>query len=360
MAIFGNKGEWSEIYALFKLLGDMKVFTGDENLNKMEDLFYPVLKILREERGKSYEYDIEDRNVVFMTENGAEFMRLPVTEFAEQAKELFRQINANKGVFSVPDTEAFMTRIRCGRLKAPSADKTDIKIIIHDPRTGMCPKLGFSIKSKLGSPATLINASSATSFTYRITGVDFSDNQIAEINGIDSKYKIRDRLRVIRNYGGVLKFRNMKSAVFNNNLVMIDSRLPEILSCMLFHYYCGDAKTLADLTSLAAGENPMGYDMSQGNMYYEYKIKHFMTDAVMGLVPASVWNGVYQANGGYLVVKEDGDVLCYHFYDKNIFEAYLFHNLVFDTPSSTRHGFGKIIKSNNEYLFDLNLQVRFI
>lgn len=50
MAIFGNKGEWSEIYALFKLLGDMKVFTGDENLNKMEDLFYPVLKILREER----------------------------------------------------------------------------------------------------------------------------------------------------------------------------------------------------------------------------------------------------------------------------------------------------------------------
>ena len=27
MAIFGNKGEWSEIYALFKLLGDMKVFT---------------------------------------------------------------------------------------------------------------------------------------------------------------------------------------------------------------------------------------------------------------------------------------------------------------------------------------------
>lgn len=102
MAIFGNKGEWSEIYALFKLLGDMKVFTGDENLNKMEDLFYPVLKILREERGKSYEYDIEDRNVVFMTENGAEFMRLPVTEFAEQAKGCFGKSMRTKESFPFP------------------------------------------------------------------------------------------------------------------------------------------------------------------------------------------------------------------------------------------------------------------
>ena len=70
MAIFGNKGEWSEIYVLFKLLGDTKVFTGDENLNKIESIFYPILKILREERGKSYEYDIENRDVVFITNFG--------------------------------------------------------------------------------------------------------------------------------------------------------------------------------------------------------------------------------------------------------------------------------------------------
>ena len=33
--ITGNKGEWSEIYALFKLLGDKQLFAGDEHLNKM-------------------------------------------------------------------------------------------------------------------------------------------------------------------------------------------------------------------------------------------------------------------------------------------------------------------------------------
>ena len=129
---------------------------------------------------------------------------------------------------------------------------------------------------------------------------------------------------------------------------------------MLLHYYKGDAKTLADLTALAANDNPVKYDTSRGNNYYEYKIKRLMTDAVLGMMPASVWDGVYQANGGYLVVQEDGEVLCYHFYDRNIFEAYLFRNLTLDTPSSARHGFGKITKVNGRYLFDLNLQVRFI
>ena len=32
----GNKGEWSEIYALFKLLGDKQLFAGDAELNKVE------------------------------------------------------------------------------------------------------------------------------------------------------------------------------------------------------------------------------------------------------------------------------------------------------------------------------------
>ena len=48
MSINGNKGEWSEIYTLFKLLGDGKVYAGDANMNKME-IFYPIMEILREE-----------------------------------------------------------------------------------------------------------------------------------------------------------------------------------------------------------------------------------------------------------------------------------------------------------------------
>ncbi len=43
--ITGNKGEWSEIYALFKILGDKNLFLGDADLNKVEELFYPIIKL---------------------------------------------------------------------------------------------------------------------------------------------------------------------------------------------------------------------------------------------------------------------------------------------------------------------------
>lgn len=39
MALTGNKGEWGEIYTLLKLLGEGKVYAGDRDLNKIQNLF---------------------------------------------------------------------------------------------------------------------------------------------------------------------------------------------------------------------------------------------------------------------------------------------------------------------------------
>ena len=46
--ITGNKGEWSEIYALFKLLGDKQLFLGNKDIEKLEGLVYPIIKILQD------------------------------------------------------------------------------------------------------------------------------------------------------------------------------------------------------------------------------------------------------------------------------------------------------------------------
>ena len=64
-----NKGEWSETYVLFMLLGEKVVYAGDGNLNKIENLFYPILKILRDEQNAHYEYSLED-DIVVVTEDG--------------------------------------------------------------------------------------------------------------------------------------------------------------------------------------------------------------------------------------------------------------------------------------------------
>lgn len=46
----GNKGEWSEIYVLLRLLADGKIYTADSELNKLENVYFPIIKIIREQR----------------------------------------------------------------------------------------------------------------------------------------------------------------------------------------------------------------------------------------------------------------------------------------------------------------------
>ena len=45
----GNKGEWSEVYVLLRLLADGKIYAADSELNKLEDIYFPIIKIIREE-----------------------------------------------------------------------------------------------------------------------------------------------------------------------------------------------------------------------------------------------------------------------------------------------------------------------
>ena len=52
----GNKGEWSEIYTLLKVISDKQLHAGDKNLEKIENIFYPIIKILRNESNGTYDY----------------------------------------------------------------------------------------------------------------------------------------------------------------------------------------------------------------------------------------------------------------------------------------------------------------
>ena len=148
MALSGNKGEWSEIYTLFRLLGEGKVHAGDANMNKL-DLYYPILNIIREE-SKRYEYKPDvNQHIVGVDEDGTEYARISMYRFMQEAASVLEKIkSAKKSAFEIPASEAFMNTIGCTKLKAPSKDKADIHIVIHDLRTNMTPLLGLSIKSQ--------------------------------------------------------------------------------------------------------------------------------------------------------------------------------------------------------------------
>lgn len=355
--ITGNKGEWSEIYALFKLLGDKQLFAGDADLNKVEELFYPIIKIIRNESGGRFEYELNGDLVI--VSGGKEKLRIPVKTFKEQSVKLLTKIKGSTGAFSIPEVEEFMKSINCQTLKAKSTSKTDIRIVIHDQRINQTAELGFSIKSHLGGEATLLNAGKTTNFIFQILGYKPTTAEIEAINKIDTKSKIKDRIESIKNAGGKLKFVTLEQDVFKNNLVLIDSLLPNIIAEILKTFFTTTLSSTKDLTDSVNKSNPLNYDNQFAHTFYEYKVKRFLTDVALGMTPSKVWTGIYDATGGYLIVKENGDILCYHIYNRNQFEDYLFANTKLETASSTRHEFGKLYEDNGQIYFKLNLQIRF-
>lgn len=358
MELTGNKGEWSEIYTLFKLLGDGRVYAGDAQMNKQK-LYYPILNIIREE-SKRYEYrPNQEKNVVIIDEDGKEYAQISIDRFVKESKSLLKDIINGKGSsFSIPNTEKFMKTIGCSKVKADSLDKSDIHIVIHDLRTNMTPTLGFSIKSQLGSASTLLNASVSTNFLYKIEGVSITDEDIESINSINDHFP---RLKAIFDKGCVLKYSNIENATFKNNLLFMDSRMPEFVAlCLIEHNISFSSSKIKDVVERVSLINPFNFNGSDVNAFYEHKMKVLLLDAALGMTPAKEWKGRYDANGGYLVVRNDGEIVCYHFYNINDVEDYLYSNTKFENASRNRHKFGSLFRGeDNQVYIRLNLQIRF-
>ena len=360
MALKGNKGEWSELYVLFKLLAEKKMHAGDGELKKL-DVYYPVLNVIRSELNRIMEYCINN-DVVLITEDGEEVVRVSTSDFMEQSKSLFSYIqrgSKENGAFEIPSINDFLKKIKCEKIKAKSMDKSDIHVVIHDYHTGMTPKLGFSIKSDAGSSPTLLNASNATTFVYEVVGNSLDDKMMDEINAISSRRKMQDRINAIVGRGGKLKFDHVLNPTFEGNLRMIDSCLPKILGWMIADSYLVRDMNINNAVERIKKSNPLGYNMTEGHDYYGYKLKSLMVCSALGMLPATPWNGRYDATGGYIVVKEDGNVICFHLYDKNLLEDYLFNNTKFETPKSERYEIGSVYKFDGKYFFNLSLQIRF-
>lgn len=357
MALSGNKGEWSEIYTLFKLLADGKVHAGDADMNKL-DLYYPIINIIREE-GKKYEYKPNlEQHIVVIDEDGFEYGRISMNKFMEESEKLLGEIKAGgKRAFEVPDAESFMSKIGCSKLKAPSQDKADIHIVIHDLRTNMTPLLGFSIKSQLGSPSTLLNAGFPTNITYKVVGQKLSESDIAEVNSIKEHLP---RMKAILDRGCIFEYYDIEHPVFKNNLLFLDYCMPQFIGeCLLVGSMPNSKSMVKECVEEVAKQNPFSFNGTNIVAFYAHKMKVLLLDSALGMTSAKEWLGIYDANGGYLVVRKDGEIVCYHFYNRNDIEDYLYYNTRFERASRDRYKFGFLYEKDGEVYIKLNLQIRF-
>ncbi len=358
----GNIGEWSEVYVLLKLLADGKIYAADKDLNKLKDIYFPIIKIIREEiKGEIKEYFIGENINIYL--NGDEIGSIPASVFDKEAGILLNFISdgKNKGAFSIEKTEKFMNGIQCFKLSAPATDKSDITMKIMDINTGYSPRVSFSIKSELGSPPTLLNAGKTTNFIYKV--IHQYESMVRETNDIynDSRNKkhmdVRGRIANIIKKDGTIEYFGMQNKTFKDNLILVDSRMDEIIAQTLLYFYKEGISNCSDMIKKLQEENPMKY----GNVHaYSYKFKKFLTSVALGMRPATEWDGIDEASGGYIIVTREGSVLAYHIYNRNHFEEYLLKNTKYETASTSRHEFGELYEDNGDTFIKLNLQIRFI
>lgn len=108
----GNKGEWSELYVFLKLLAQGAVQAIDEKLEKAENIYYPINKIMRKEQGEQIDYVINGTKVIIVGVQSGKIMTVDRNVIEEQAKCLLKEIQKKRGdnkdgKFELPEMEDF-------------------------------------------------------------------------------------------------------------------------------------------------------------------------------------------------------------------------------------------------------------
>lgn len=345
-----NKGEWSELYTFLYLLENPDLVIVDENLKVIDNTLFKILEIILADK----RYKIENENILklFKDEQTSSY------EFgyiSEQSRILLENILAHKsakGSFEIDEIQLLIDDFFDGQKpKGASNVKADLIANVLDTRRIQNFNISYNIKSSLGSPATLLNASRHTNFIYEIIGID--DAIMNQSNNITTSKKLLDRCNFLKSKGAIFSFIQTESCIFERNLKLIDSKLDEILAQMLLLSYENNQKDIKELISLISKSK-------DENIFYKKKLGDFANAVTFGMSASKQWNGINQVNGGIILVTKTGEVyLLDLIYFKNIVDKYLIDNIKLDSPDSKRYFMFDIYKEKGKYFFKLNLQIRF-
>jgi DNA (cytosine-5)-methyltransferase 1 len=353
MKTTNNKGEWSELIVFLKLILEQKLFLCDEKLNATST-FFKINKVTTHNLNTAFL--LASKSTVIIkdkfdnSEQEINFERFINTDIL---KSLCNKISTGKGTFEIPDFNLIQDKLGFTLVKGGNSDqKADI---ILDIENSLLKKdnEGFGIKSYLGSKPTLLNASGNTNFIFKINGLD--KIHMDSINNIETKNKLMDRINMIYALGGKLEYYRPEKDSMDFNLKMVDSEMSSIIGKLLLTFYVGRKSSIKEITNSMLGLNPT----EDERLLLTNKIKKLLIDILLGFFSGTKWNGVYESNGT-IVLKSDGNLVGFHIIELERLKNYLFDIIKLDTPSTTRHRFGKIyLEKDGSLFFKLNLQLRF-
>ncbi|MDY4902803.1 MAG: HpaII family restriction endonuclease [Treponema sp.] len=373
MELKGNKGEWSEIYIFFKLLSDGKIYAADKNMEKIKDKFLSIVRIIREEiKGKEYSYFPGETIIIKLNEN--EVATIDCSKIKNYKNKIWDMIiTATETTFTNKDITDFLESINIQKLKSPAEKSNkffggtqDIVLETLDYRSGINQIMGFSCKSDIDAGSTLFNASGDnTNFEFQITG-KIDDKTMQDFNLLfdnQGHISVNKRMKFLHEKNLDLNFINPISKIARENLITCcGSDMPLILGGMLKYYFYerkGEKTCINECLNYLSIKDFAKYGFESNSDAYRIRIENLLYSMFTGLRFGKKWNGKSEINGGYIVVKKDGEVVAYHSCIADEFKTFLMEKLRFETPSCSRHKCMNIYKKGDEYFIKFPLQLRF-
>ena len=259
---------------------------------------------------------------------------------------ILTEISEGERAFSSPTTQGIYERMGLSKFKAASTQKVDIELELPSLGGGQDATLGFSIKSMLGSPSTLFNASSTTNIRFSI-----QTDQTPEADLLSLKYhELRPHLQ-----GQTIRYEGFELETFKDNLEFFGSDFPEKLASIVLAAYLGTGTTtLTEAITLWAADN--GLQLAESK--FAFQMKNFLRSTALGMKPGTPWQGDLEGYGGYIIVKPDGDLACLHLENDDDFKNYLLSHTKLDFPKSSL--FSQSTVENGALNFSVNFQIRFL
>lgn len=355
-----NRGEWSEAYVFLKLLGTGRIYGANANFEMDPATFMDIIEILRFENKRDHDKILKfKRNVlgnhseITASSDDVEFHVFTSDEMSECAERLYNLIRTLNGQrkIELPQIQNILETMRFSSPKAPTltneqsrkfGSKADIILTTQDSTDHACSTNGFSIKSHVGSPSTLLNFSDGSNMIYKVNGcteeIMYRLNAIESQNAMIATIKDDERLSLEFINSNPLYDRrgNCLGSVFGENLAYVDTQMLKVINEAVL-ILCGyspivaNSSDIKDITNAIAEINPLGI-RNNSLAFYQAKFKDLLFASFSGMTASTPWDGRKDLTGGYIDVSRSGELLYYRALSNDIFTSYLFEHTYMDKP----------------------------
>jgi hypothetical protein len=348
----GNKGEWSEFYALVKLLSDGLVDVSDrESALEIEE------KILHSVSKDDTLFNLLNNSEIMCIKNSvSKIINKNEIDIADSAVKLYSCIKnkgceekGERGTFSLPFAEKLAAILEVSTEKAKSTSKGDLIIKFSTNSTGSEPKPhDVSIKSWLGANPTLFNASKKSSrLIFEVEG-DIAFELLEKFSSKQmSSRKPREGIEKALECGVNFKFSHYFDETFKSNLEQfgVDELIPKIV----FAHFVRPIGVATNSTLLREAIRDKAF---------EHKWKTFLECCALGMTAGKKYDEENNIADNFLVIAPDGQLFC--FIGRNRLQNLLYNQAFIDTPSTgdKKHAYGYFYMKDNKIFIDLNFQVR--